>query len=69
MVNEIKDFDFQDDCVDFLIEKTVASDSKQVITVKAPTGAGKTVILIKYIDEYLKINNFDVKLSDFGVAY
>ena len=47
MVNEIKDFDFQDDCVDFLIEKTVASDSKQVITVKAPTGAGKTVILIK----------------------
>lgn len=57
MVNEIKDFDFQDDCVDFLIEKTVASDSKQVITVKAPTGAGKTVILIKYIDEYL--NNTD----------
>ena len=56
MVNEIKDFDFQDDCVDFLIEKTVASDSKQVITVKAPTGAGKTVILIKYIDDCCCIN-------------
>ena len=24
---------------------------------------------LSYIDEYLKINNFDVKLSDFGVAY
>lgn len=29
-------------------------NSKQIITIKAPTGAGKTVILIKYIDEYLK---------------
>ena len=28
-----------------------------MITVKAPTGAGKTIILIKYIDEYL--NNTD----------
>ena len=54
MVNGIKDYDFQDECVEFLIDKTIAADSKQVITVKAPTGAGKTVILIKYIDEYLK---------------
>lgn len=53
MVAEIKELDFQNACVDFLIQKTVASDSKQVITVKAPTGAGKTIILIKYIDEYL----------------
>lgn len=50
MVNGIKEFDFQNDCVDFLIDKTVSADSKQVITIKAPTGAGKTVILIKYID-------------------
>ena len=49
----LKDFEFQNECVDFLIKKTAAHDSKQVITVKAPTGAGKTVILIKYIDEYL----------------
>ena len=53
MVKGLKDFEFQDNCVEFLIKKTVASDSRQVITVKAPTGAGKTVILIKYIDEYL----------------
>lgn len=54
MVNGIKDFEFQNDCVEFLIDKTSDIGSKQVITIKAPTGAGKTVILIKYIDEYLK---------------
>lgn len=54
MVNGMKDYEFQNECVEFLIDKTVDIDSKQVITVKAPTGAGKTVILIKYVDEYLK---------------
>lgn len=54
MVNGIKEYEFQNECVDFLIDKTASVDSKQVITVKAPTGAGKTVILIKYVDEYLK---------------
>lgn len=50
----MKDYEFQNECVEFLIDKTVDINSKQVITVKAPTGAGKTVILIKYVDEYLK---------------
>ena len=54
MVNGIQDFEFQDNCVDFLIDKTADPASKQIITIKAPTGAGKTVMLIKYIDEYLK---------------
>ncbi|MCI9427575.1 MAG: DEAD/DEAH box helicase family protein [Eubacterium sp.] len=54
MVNGIKEYEFQNDCVEFLMEKTAIYQSKQVITVKAPTGAGKTVILIKYIDKYLK---------------
>ena len=54
MVNGIKDYDFQNDCVEYLIDKSVEEDSKKVITIKAPTGAGKTVILIKYVDEYLK---------------
>ena len=40
--------------MEVLIEKTVETTSKQVITVKAPTGAGKTIILIKYVDEFLK---------------
>ena len=48
MVNGIMDFEFQDNCVEFLIDKTLDPASKQVITVKAPTGAGKTVMLTKY---------------------
>lgn len=59
MVGSIKDFEFQDKCVDYLIDKTIEEESKQVITVKAPTGAGKTVILIKYVDEYLKNTSKD----------
>ena len=54
MVSKIKDYEFQEQCVDYLIDKTIETNSKQVITVKAPTGAGKTVILIKYIDKFLK---------------
>ena len=54
MVGKIKDYEFQTQCVEYLINKTVDAVSKQVITVKAPTGAGKTVILIKYVDEFLK---------------
>lgn len=54
MVNGIKEYEFQNEYVEFLIDKTAAYNSKQIITVKAPTGVGKTVILIKYIGEYLK---------------
>ena len=54
MVSKIKDYEFQEQCVDYLIDKTIETNSKQVITVKAPTGAGKTVILIKYVDKFLK---------------
>lgn len=53
MVNGATDYTFQEECVDFLYEKTT-TPAKQVITVKAPTGAGKTVILVKYVDEFLK---------------
>lgn len=57
MVNGIIDYEFQNTCVDFLIDKAIDPKSKQVITIKAPTGAGKTVILVKFIDEYLKNTN------------
>lgn len=57
MVNGIKEYEFQNECVDFLIDRTYDENSKNVITVKAPTGAGKTVILIKYIDAFLKNTN------------
>ena len=54
MVSKIKDYEFQTQIVEVLIEKTVETTIKQVITLKAPTGAGKTIILIKYVDEFLK---------------
>lgn len=46
-------FSFQEQAVIKLIDLTIAPDSKQVIVMKSPTGSGKTVILLDYIDEYL----------------
>ena len=46
-------FDYQEACSLFLVDKVGLQDSKQTITVKAPTGAGKTVILIDFIDKFL----------------
>ena len=54
MVGKIGNYEYQNNCVEYLVDKTIETESKQVITLKAPTGAGKTVILIKYVDEYLK---------------
>ena len=45
-------FDFQERAVLELIDLT-AKGKKQVVTVKSPTGSGKTIILINYIDRYL----------------
>lgn len=56
MVNSglsIKLFDFQEQAVMKLIDLTSKTDSKQTIVMKAPTGSGKTIILIDYIDAYL----------------
>lgn len=50
-------FDFQEACSLFLVDKVGLQDSKQTITVKAPTGAGKTVILIDFIDKFLSTVN------------
>ena len=49
----LKLFPFQENAVLNLIDLTVSPGSKQVIVMKAPTGSGKTVILLEYIDEYL----------------
>ena len=45
-------FDFQERAVLDLIDLT-STGKKHTITVKSPTGSGKTIILINYIDEYL----------------
>ena len=51
-------FDFQEKAVIKLLDIVTDSSSKQTITVKSPTGSGKTIILIDFVEEYLtKINS------------
>ncbi|QAA30355.1 DEAD/DEAH box helicase [Clostridium manihotivorum] len=58
MINLINGlFGFQDDCVSYLLDKASDSNSKQTIIVKSPTGSGKTIMLIDFIDKYS--NNID----------
>ena len=46
-------FDFQEKAVIKLLDIVTDSRSKQTVIVKSPTGSGKTVILIDFIEEYL----------------
>ena len=46
-------FDFQSDAKNYLLDKVNNPSSKQRIIVKSPTGSGKTVILISFIEDYL----------------
>lgn len=46
-------FDFQEQAVLRLIDFTTDSNSKQTIVMKAPTGAGKTIILIDFVVTYI----------------
>lgn len=50
----VKKIDFQDECVNKII--SLSNTSKDGVIVKAPTGSGKTIILLKYIETYF--NNF-----------
>ena len=53
MINEITLFDFQSDAVNYLLDATTDPGTKHKIILKSPTGSGKTVILLSYIDTYL----------------
>lgn len=46
-------FDFQERAVLKLIDLVADERSKQTIIMKSPTGSGKTIILIDFIEEYL----------------
>ncbi|MCM1440820.1 MAG: DEAD/DEAH box helicase family protein, partial [Roseburia sp.] len=46
-------FDFQEKAVLKLIDLVADERSKQTIIMKSPTGSGKTIILIDFIEEYL----------------
>ena len=49
----IKLKDFQYNCVDELMRNVIFGDKVQTI-IDAPTGSGKTIILLEFIDEFLK---------------
>lgn len=50
--------DFQEKAIIKLLDLTTDSRSKQTVVVKSPTGSGKTIILIGFVDEYLnKVNS------------
>ena len=46
----IRLFDFQEQAVLKLLDLTSKPGGKQTIVMKAPTGSGKTIILIDYVD-------------------
>lgn len=46
-------FDFQEKAVIKLLDLTSKPGAKQTLIMKAPTGSGKTIILIDYVDKYL----------------
>lgn len=55
-MQEIKLKDFQINTVNKLLDATSIGSKKEVL-LQAPTGSGKTIILLSYIEEYLKENN------------
>ncbi len=46
-------FDFQHDASQWLLDNTGPDSEYDTLIVKAPTGSGKTIILLNYIDQYL----------------
>lgn len=52
-------FDFQLDTKTFLLDKVTDSNVKRKIIVKSPTGSGKTVILISFIEDYHKYYDYE----------
>lgn len=47
--------EFQEKCVEELLEQTVFGEKKEIL-LQAPTGSGKTIILLEYIDRFLLEN-------------
>lgn len=48
-------FTFQEKCIDYLMDTTLNIESKNIIKIKAPTGAGKTILLIAFIEKYIQL--------------
>lgn len=52
-------FDFQKEASNWLIDNTLNNDPEiqNTLIMKAPTGSGKTIILLNYIDQFLDFTN------------
>lgn len=48
-------FDFQEECIKRILEATDKKEKNGII-VKSPTGSGKTIILLEYIDRFLQMH-------------
>ncbi len=46
-------FDFQDECSSYINEYCKSKNNTGTLILKAPTGAGKTIMLLDFIDKYL----------------
>lgn len=46
-------FDFQIEASTWLLDNTIDNEEKRTLIIKSPTGSGKTIILLDYIDKYL----------------
>ena len=55
-MEELQLFEFQRNCVNELLEAILNGDSKEIL-VQAPTGSGKTIILLDMISEYNEVLN------------
>lgn len=53
MIGIRKLFEFQEECSSYIVDYC-NSENKKTLIVKAPTGAGKTIILLDFIDKYIK---------------
>jgi len=56
----IKLKEFQEKCVEELLEQTVFGEKKEIL-LQAPTGSGKTIMLLEYIDRFLLENKDSIE--------
>lgn len=59
MIGIRKLFEFQEECSSYIVNYC-NSVNKKTLIVKAPTGSGKTIILLDFIDKYIKQKNRNV---------
>ena len=59
--SRIELFEFQEKAVIKLLDLTTKADCKQTTVMKSPTGSGKTIILVDYVDKYL--SNVDENIA------